>query len=289
MKQPQDLTAAQIAAARARLPAAFAARPRETVAKRLAWSLFAAVVLYALVDFNFAPTRLWEGLGKLGFVLSFMLPPYLWPTWELFMEPVTAIGETLAMAFLGTLLASLVALPLSFLGAKNILRVEWMRFGVRRGFDTLRAFEQLVLALIFIRAFGLGPLAGIFAIAVSDIGVLSKLFSEAIENIDQKQVDGVRASGGGTLQVIRLAILPQVLPVMLSNALYQLESNTRSATILGVVGAGGVGFLLYDRISANNWDEVMSIVLLILVTVYGIDAFSGWLRGRIIGKNDYRP
>lgn len=289
MKQPHDVTAAEIAAARARLPAAFAAPPARVVMTWSAWGLFAALVLYTLIAFNFAPARLWDGLGKLGFVLSFMLPPYVWPTWELFLEPVTAIGETLAMAFLGTLLASLVALPLSFLGAKNVLRAEWMHFGVRRGFDTLRAFEQLVLALIFIRAFGLGPLAGIFAIAVSDIGVLAKLFAEAIENIDRKQVEGVRASGGGPLQVIRLAIIPQVLPVMLSNALYQLESNTRSATILGVVGAGGVGFLLYDRISANNWDEVMSIVLLILVAVYAIDAFSGWLRGKIIGKNDYRP
>jgi len=364
MKQPSDLSAAEIAAARARLPQAFAASPRESALKAIAWFIFAALVLYALIDFNFSPTRLWEGLGKLGFVLGFMLPPYVWPTWGLFMEPVTAIGETLAMAFLGTLLAGLAALPLSFLGAKNILRVPWMRFGVRRGFDGYalrmqganrlrcgfldgvgdgdqpgrlavrrdehrrlalgaqgfgalrkridrdaegvhqrpiaerhrlradapsRAFEQLVLDLLFIRAFGLGPLAGIFAIALSDIGVLAKLFSEAIENIDQKQVEGVRASGGGPLQVIRLAILPQVLPVMLSNALYQLESNTRSATILGIVGAGGIGFLLYDRIAANNWDEVMSIVLLILVTVYGIDSFSGWLRGRIIGKNDYRP
>ena len=289
MRQPSDLTATEIAGARARLPRAFAEPPGRVFAKGAACSLFAAVVLYALVDFNFSPLRLWDGLGKLGFVLGFMLPPYVWPSWELFMEPVTAIAETLAMAFLGTLLAAVVALPLSFLGAKNILRIEWMRFGVRRGFDTLRAFEQLVLALIFIRAFGLGPLAGIFAIMVSDIGTLSKLFAEAIENIDRRQVEGVRASGGGSLQVIRLAILPQVLPVMLSTALYYLESNTRSASILGIVGAGGIGYMLFDRMSANNWDEVMSIILLILVTVYAMDAFSGWLRGRIIGKNDYRP
>ncbi|MGF1594688.1 MAG: phosphonate ABC transporter, permease protein PhnE [Kiloniellaceae bacterium] len=289
MRQPRDMTAAEIAAARARLPRAFAEPASRSGAKWSAWSLFTALVIYTLIDFNFAPQRIWDGLGKLGFVLGFMLPPYVWPSWELFMEPVTAIGETLAMAFLGTLLAALVALPLSFLGAKNVLRIEWMRFGVRRGFDTLRAFEQLVLALIFIRAFGLGPLAGIFAIMVSDIGSLAKLFSEAIENIDRKQVEGVRASGGGPLQVIRLAIIPQVLPVMLSTALYYLESNTRSASILGIVGAGGIGYMLYDRMSANNWDEVMSIIILILITVYAIDTLSGWLRGRIIGKSDYRP
>lgn len=289
MRQPRDLTAADIAAARARLPRAFAAPASQAFVKWITLSLFAALVLYTLIDFGFSPQRIWDGLGRLGFVLGFMFPPYVWPTWELFMEPVTAIGETLAMAFLGTLLAAAVALPLSFLGAKNVLRVEWMRFGVRRGFDTLRAFEQLVLALIFIRAFGLGPLAGIFAIMFSDIGVLSKLFAEAIENIDRKQVEGVRASGGGTLQVIRLAIIPQVLPVMLSNTLYQLESNTRSASILGIVGAGGIGYMLYDRMAANNWDEVMSIILLILITVYAIDSLSGWLRGRIIGKSEYRP
>jgi len=294
MRQSREVTApkvtpGEIAAARARLPRAFAPAPRQRFVAWGGFALFASLVLYTLVAFDFAPARLWQGLGKLGFVLGFMLPPYVWPSWELFLEPVTAIAETLAMAFLGTLLAALAALPLSFLGAKNILRIEWMRFGVRRGFDTLRAFEQLVLALIFIRAFGLGPLAGIFAIAVSDIGVLAKLFSEAIENIDPKQVEGVRASGGGPLQVIRLAVLPQVLPVVLSQALYQLESNTRSATILGIVGAGGIGYMLYDRMAANNWDEVMSIVLLILVTVYAIDTLSGWLRGRIIGKNDYRP
>jgi phosphonate transport system permease protein len=191
MRQPHDLTAAEVAAARARLPRAFAEPASRSWAKWSGWSLFVVLVIYTLIDFNFAPQRIWDGLGKLGFVLGFMLPPYVWPSWELFMEPVTAIGETLAMAFLGTLLASLVALPLSFLGAKNVLRLEWMRFGVRRGFDTLRAFEQLVLALIFIRAFGLGPLAGIFAIMFSDIGVLAKLFSEAIENIDKTQVEGV--------------------------------------------------------------------------------------------------
>ncbi|WP_422368378.1 phosphonate ABC transporter, permease protein PhnE [Pelagibius sp.] len=289
MRDILEISAEEIAAAKTRLPRAFSETPRQRLTKLIGWSLFIGLVAYTLIAFNFSPERIWTGLGKLGFVLSFMLPPYVWPSWELFMEPVTAIGETLAMAFLGTLLAGIVALPLGFLGAKNILKVEWMRFGVRRGFDTLRAFEQLVLALIFIRAFGLGPLAGIFAIMVSDIGSLSKLFAEAIENVENKQIEGVKATGAGPLQTLRLAVLPQVLPVMLSNLLYYLESNTRSATILGVVGAGGVGFLLYDRISANNWDEVMSIVILILITVYAIDSLSGWLRGKIIGKNEYRP
>ena len=289
MLSVSKVTSAEISAAQARLPRAFTETPRQKLVKLVGWAAFGALVIYTLIVFDFSPERIWTGLGKLGFVLSFMLPPYVWPSWELFMEPVTAIGETLAMAFLGTLLAGLVALPLGFLGAKNILKVEWLHFGVRRGFDTLRAFEQLVLALIFIRAFGLGPLAGIFAIMVSDIGSLSKLFAEAIENVEKKQIEGVQAAGAGPMQTLRLAVLPQVLPVMLSNALYYLESNTRSATILGVVGAGGVGFLLYDRISANNWDEVMSIVILILITVYAIDNLSGWLRGKIIGKNEYRP
>ena len=134
-------------------------------------------------------------------------------------------------------------------GAKTINPLSWFRLSTRRGFDILRAVEQLILALIFIRAFGLGPLAGVLAIAVSDIGTMSKLFSEAIENTSEKPVDGVKASGGSRLQAIRFGTLPQALPVILSIILYQLESNTRSGTILGIVGAGGIGFLLADRIS----------------------------------------
>jgi phosphonate transport system permease protein len=122
------------------------------------------------------------------------------------------------------------------------------------------------------------------AIAVSDMGTLAKLFSEAIENADRRQVDGVKAAGANQVTVVRFGVLPQVLPVMLSFALYMFESNTRSATILGIVGAGGIGLLLSDRIRANIWDQACLIIILIVITVYAIDYLSKVLRERLIGR-----
>jgi phosphonate transport system permease protein len=136
---------------------------------------------------------------------------------------------------------------------------------------------------MFVNVVGLGPFAGVMALAVSETGTLAKLFAEAVEAADRGPVDGVRAAGASRLLVVRFGMLPQVLPVMLSNALYYFESNTRSATILGVVGAGGIGLQLSDRIRVNNWDEVGFIVLLILGTVTLIDLLSRAVRLRLIG------
>ena len=278
------ITSDDIAAAQAKIPRAFRLTPQELLQRRLIWAVLIGLGIYCLWAFNFSPIRIVEGITRFGNVLSFMFPPHIWTEWDAFSEVLKGLGETVAMAFMGTLLGAIVAFPLSFLGAKNINRFTWFRLGTRRGFDVLRAVEQLILALIFIRAFGLGPLAGVLAIAVSDIGTASKLFSEAIENTSGKPVDGVKASGGSTLQNIRFGTLPQALPVILSIILYQLESNTRSGTILGIVGAGGIGFILSDRIAAYRWDEAWSIIFLIILTVYIIDGISGRLRMRIIGK-----
>jgi phosphonate transport system permease protein len=175
-----------------------------------------------------------------------------------------------------------VSLPLGFLGARNVVPQWLFHFGLRRVFDGLRGIDQLIWALIFVNVVGLGPFAGIMAIFMSDTGTLSKLFAEAIENIDRRQVEGVTASGANRLGVMRFGILPQVLPVMLSNVLYYFESNTRSATILGVVGAGGIGLHLSDRIRVNNWDEACLIIIMILVTVSLIDYGSKLARERFI-------
>lgn len=248
------------------------------------WVLFIGLFCWCLYDFNFSPERIWTGVQRLGRILAFMFPPHFWETWEEWLEVFTALGETLAMAFMGTLLGVIIAFPLSFLGAKNINRIFWLRQGSRRVFDVIRAFEQLILALIFIRAFGLGPLAGILAIAVSEIGTFSKLFSEALENTSRKPVEGVVASGGSRLQAIRYAIMPQVLPVHLSVLLYNFESNVRSGTILGIVGAGGIGFMLSDRMSGYFWDQAWTIIFLIIGMVYLIDYLSGLIRTKVIGK-----
>ena len=274
----------RIDAARARVPLAFQA-PLPVRLRRIAlWALTIGLFLWCLYDFNITPQRIWTGLGRLGGVLSFMFPPHVWTSWREFQPILDGLGETLAIAFLGTVLGAVVAFPLSFLGAKNINRLNFLRLGVRRGYDIIRAFETLILALIFIRAFGLGPLPGILAIAVSEIGTFAKLFSEAIENTSERPVDGVKASGGSRLQQIRFAISPQVNPVILSILLYNFESNVRSGTILGVVGAGGIGFILSDRISAYRWDEAWSIIFLIIGMVYLIDWLSGLIRARLIGQ-----
>ncbi|MFN3662200.1 phosphonate ABC transporter, permease protein PhnE [Yoonia sp.] len=280
------MTDEQIAAARARMPLAFRAPMRVRLRRATIWAGFILLFGWCLYDFGFTPQRIWDGLGRLGRVLSFMFPPYVWTEWNQFAEVLKGLTETLSMAFLGTLLGAIIAFPLSFLGAKNINRLNFLRLSTRRGYDVIRAFETLILALICIRAFGLGPLAGVLAIAVSEIGTFAKLFSEAIENTSQKPVDGVRASGGSRLQQIRYGIMPQVNPVILSILLYNFESNVRSSTILGIVGAGGIGFLLSDRIATYQWDEAWSIIFLIIAMVYVIDWMSALIRQRLIGKTE---
>jgi phosphonate transport system permease protein len=281
-----NLTQSQIDAARARVPLAFLTPLPVRLRRYALWASFIGLFCWCLYDFNMSPLRIWEGLGRFGRVLSFMFPPHVWDNWANFAEILNGLGETLAIAFLGTVLGAVFALPLSLLGAKNIIKSSILRLSVRRGFDVIRAFETLILALIFIRAFGLGPLPGILAIAVSEIGTFAKLFSEAIENTSEKPVEGVKASGGSRLQQIRFAVAPQVNPVILSILLYNFESNVRSGTILGIVGAGGIGFLLSDRIAAYKWDEAWSIIFLIIVMVYIIDWLSGLIRAKVIGKWD---
>ena len=266
----------------ARMPRAIAPTARERLT---AWGGFAAFALltgYCLWRFDFSPLRLWNGLGEIGLIVRQLFPPAIGDApGEIFY----ALLETLAMAFLGTFLAAAVAIPVAFLAAKNTFPFWLPRFGVRRLMDGLRGVDQLIWALIFVRAVGLGPLAGIMAIFISDIGTLTKLFSESIENIDRRQMDGLRAAGASPVQTLRFAVLPQALPMFLSSALYMFESNVRSATILGIVGAGGIGFQLSDRIRAFHWEEACFILIVILVTVACIDALSKKLRMMIIGRH----
>jgi phosphonate transport system permease protein len=242
------------------------------------WLTFLTILLFGLWWIDASPLRLLNGFSKLGMLVGLMIPP--WPGDGLW-DYCRAMLETLAMAFLGTLIAAVLAVPLGFLGAKNIVPNWFFHFGLRRFYDAFRGIDGLVWALIFVSAVGLGPFAGVLAIAVGDVMVFGKLFAEAIENVDRKPVDGVRASGGGGLHVMRLGVLPQVLPVMTSHVLYFFESNVRSATILGIVGAGGIGLQLSDRMRINNWQEAAFIILLILCTVSVIDAVSRRIRARL--------
>jgi len=250
---------------------------------RLATPLLCAFLLLLLIAglwrMDASPERIFNGITKLGWLVALMWPP---SAGGVLLELLMSLMESLAMAFLGTLLAVLVALPLALLGAGNIIGNALLRFSVRRVYDGLRGIDTLIWALIFVAAVGMGPFAGILALAVPDIGTLAKLFSEALESADRRQVEAVRAAGANRMLAVRLGLIPQVAPVMLSQILYNFESNARSSTVLGIVGAGGIGLALSDRIRINNWDEVAFIILLILAMVATIDWASRRLRLKII-------
>ena len=194
-----------------------------------------------------------------------------------------AIFETILMAFLGTMGAAMVALPLSFLAASNFMPLSFLRFAFRRVFDFIRGVDGLIWTIILSRAFGPGPMTGALAMLITDSGTFGKTFSEALENIDEKQVEGVRSTGANALQRARLGVIPQVTPILLSQVLYYLESNTRSATIIGAIVGGGIGLLLTQAITTQkDWEEVAYYMVLIVLMVMIMDSLSGWLRRKLI-------
>ncbi|GMB79978.1 phosphonate ABC transporter, permease protein PhnE [Shinella zoogloeoides] len=197
----------------------------------------------------------------------------------------TKLLQTIVMAFVGTLFAMLLAFPLAFLAARNITRSWLSNQLTKRLFDFLRSVDMLIWALFFTRAFGPGPLAGMSAIFFTDTGTLGKLYSEALENIDDKQREGVKSVGAAPVAVQRYGVLPQVMPLFASQALYFWESNTRSATIIGAVGAGGIGLKLWEAMRTNSdWENVAYMVLLILIVVFVFDGISNALRSRLMGR-----
>ena len=198
-------------------------------------------------------------------------------------DVVWAIFETVLMAFLGTMGAALVALPLAFLAAANFTALRSVRFATRRVFDFVRGVDGLIWTIILSRAFGPGPLTGSLAILITDAGSFGKLFSEALENIDEKQVEGLKSTGANSVQRARFGVLPQLVPVLLSQVLYFLESNTRSATVIGAIVGGGIGLMLTQAIiTQKDWEEVSYYIVLIVLMVMLMDTVSGWLRGLLI-------
>lgn len=194
-----------------------------------------------------------------------------------------AIFETILMAFLGTMGAALVALPLGFLAAKNFAPLSGVRFAFRRFFDFVRGVDALIWTIVLSRAFGPGPLTGTLAILITDTGSFGKLFSEALENVDDKQIEGVRSTGARPVQRYRFGVIPQVTPVLLSQILYFFESNTRSATIIGAITGGGIGLMLTQAIiTQKDWEEVTYYIVLIVLMVIFMDWVSGILRRRLI-------
>ncbi|MEO1453846.1 MAG: phosphonate ABC transporter, permease protein PhnE [Pseudomonadota bacterium] len=198
-------------------------------------------------------------------------------------EVLWAIGETILMAFLGTMGAAIIALPLSFLAAKRFAPFMLIRALTRRVFDFVRGVDALIWTIILSRAFGPGPLTGALAILITDAGTFGKIFSEALENVDEKQIEGVSSTGAKPLQRYRFGVIPQIVPVLLAQILYFLESNTRSATIIGAITGGGIGLMLTQAIQTQkDWEEVAYYIILIIIMVIFMDWLSGVLRRKLI-------
>lgn len=258
--------------------------------------LAACLLLSARVS-EVRPATLWAGLPRIGEYFHRILPNLRWGA--LFADSETEgslafwfyrldawawlLFETANMAALATLMGAAAALLLAFPAARN-LGAGWLpRNAARRLLEAMRTVPEIVFALILVWAFGIGALAGILAIALHTAGALGKLFAEAIENAGMGAWDGVRAAGGSWVQACRFAVLPQVLPNLLSYALLRFEINLRSASVIGFVGAGGIGEELYKVISSNYYEEISAILLLIILAVAAIDLLSERLRHHVIG------
>lgn len=286
MRTITPLSKEQIDAFETKYPLIFGPTPRSKFIRNFLITIFIGFTAFTLVWLDFNPIRIVNGIGSLFHMISLFFPPDHGGWLNDYLQ---GLGETLAMAFLGTLFGFIVALPLSFLAAQNVNKSKPLRITMRRIFDVIRGINTMIWALMFVHVVGMGPFAGIMAIFISDMATLGKLFSEAIENIDLSQVEGTRSTGANRIQIIRYAFIPQVMPVMLSNALYFFESNVRSASILGMLGAGGIGLQLWDRIRVKNWNEVCFIIIMLLITIGIIDTISKKLREMIMANQEYRP
>ncbi len=211
------------------------------------------------------------------------IPEWMWG-WS---KWLSLLGETILISYVGTLIGAIVAFALNFFAAENTSPAAWLRFVVRRLLEFARTVPGIVFALVFVMAFGLGPMAGVLAIAIHSAGALGKLFAEIVENADMKPVEGVRATGAGWLSCMRFAVLPQVIAGYASYALLRFEINVREASVMGFVGAGGIGMELLVAIRKFYYSDVSAILVTIIVTVFLIDIATGWLRARLFGKGTH--
>src|SRR6201988_3127889 len=195
------------------------------------------------------------------------------------------LGETILISYVGTLAGAVLAFALNFFAAENTSPARWLRFTVRRFLEFARTVPGIVFALIFVIAFGLGPMAGVLAIAIHSTGALGKQFSEIVENTDMKPVEGVRSTGASWVSCMRFAVLPQVAAGYASYALLRFEINVREASVMGFVGAGGIGQELVVAIRKFYYSDVSAILLMIILTVFVIDMGTGWMRGRLFEKD----
>jgi phosphonate transport system permease protein len=245
------------------------------------WLAWAAV--FALLAWAWSPAEMfrvsalftdWRNMAQFG--SAFLHPNF--HDWDHYLADMVV---TVQIAIWGTALAVVFGIPFSILSAANVCP-QWIVQPVRRLMDACRAINEIVFALMFVVAVGLGPFAGVMAIFIHNLGVISKLFSESVEAIDPRPVEGIRATGARRLQEVVFGVVPQVLPLWSSLTLYRLETNVRSATTLGIVGAGGIGQTLYESIRSFQYAETAAQIIIVVVTVVGIDLLSARIRRTLV-------
>lgn len=240
-------------------------------------AIILVILIYSGQQSDLSVIELIQGGGNMADYISRYFPPDF-TDWRLYLQDTI---ETIAMGLWGTILAAVVAVPLAVFASENLCP-SWIVFPIRRALDAMRAINEVVFALIFVVAVGLGPFAGVLALFVHTAGTLGKLFSEAIEAIDPGPVEGIRATGASKLQEIVFGVIPQVLPLWTSFTLYRFEANVRSASVLGIVGAGGIGVSLYQSFRSFKYPKVCAILIFLIVAVAVIDTVSSKLRQRLV-------
>jgi len=251
--------------------------PRASLGGLLLWALLLALLAGSWQGADMRPLELWRDAGNIAEYARGFFPPDF-GDWR---HCAAEMLVTLQIALWGTALAIVCAVPLSLLASANIAPA-WVNQPVRRVLDGCRAINEMVFALLFVVAVGLGPFAGVLALWVHTTGVLAKLFSEAVEAIDPQPVEGIRATGAHALEEIAYGVIPQVLPLWISYTLYRFESNVRSASVVGMVGAGGIGMVLWDVIRAFEYRQTAAVLLMLVVSVSLIDLLSAQLRKRLV-------
>jgi len=263
-------------------------RPRLILARPISRSFllklgFALVVALALLawtahNIGLDPAEFVHGLPWVWDLLSRMFPP----NWAFFPKLIRPVAETLQIALWGTLLGAALAVPVCFLAARNLSPHPIIFHAVRQILNAARGINEIIFALVFVAAVGLGPFAGVLALSIHGAGMLGKFFAEAIEDVDQGPLEALQATGAHPAQVIVFGVLPQTLPSWIASVLYRFEVNLRTATVLGMIGAGGIGFELVSSMKLFQYQDTAVCVLVILVMVMLTDALSSWLRAKIL-------
>ena len=247
--------------------------PRRNWIRPFGWAILLALLAASWKGADMRPLDLWRDSGNMATYAADFFPPNF-AQWRTYVEEMVV---TLQIALWGTALAVLTAVPLGLLASANIVP-WWIYQPIRRLMDSCRAINEMVFAMLFVVAVGLGPFAGVLALWIHTTGVLAKLFAEAVESIDPEPVEGIRSTGASALHEIVYGVIPQVMPLWISYALYRFESNVRSASVVGMVGAGGIGVVLWEIIRGFQYAETCAVMIIIMVSVSLIDLLSAHVR-----------